>query len=272
MSTKLVPCFWSQKDGEELTAFHAKMRRIFDRTDLEEIKKCLVVYADTMELIYARMPEMPAAVKKDWATANAMSPDWFSDALSNRLQNAMLVSALLLTVTAGMFYDPPTDNNQSMDFRCLVYLTGACNMFFILSIMMGIFFIENAMSRAYGNSERFYLIMKYYIYKDLSQVFMAIGSALFPILLSIPTWQKYMQVDANILMAITVLYIIVIILVMAKTTMSAAREQARRGKMVDTIVDPATSRLLPGFFPDNEDMQPEDFAAMYQVPVVYFMK
>jgi hypothetical protein len=244
-------------------SFIPKLRRILDRTDAQEMKDCLVKYAETVELIHSRYPDM-GPERADWAVAMALSPEWYGEELSNRLQNAMVVSALLLTVTASIFISPPLENHNTNSYRCLIYVTGLSNMLFIISIMVGIFFIENAMSRAYTKSERFVLIIKFYAYKDISQVFMAIGSSLFPIILAIPMWELYLQLDANILVAFTVCYVLATIYVMARTTAAAKAEQRRRLSMFLTLTDPATSRLLPSNYPPDAELQPEDFREMYQ--------
>ena len=116
---------------------------------------------------------------------------------------------LLLTVTATIFVEQPLEKNNKTSFRILMYFAAVCIMLFIMSIMTGIFFIENAMSRAYSHSDRFVLIIKYFIYKTVSQYFMCIGSALFPIVLAIPMWELYIDIDANILIAFTMTYIVV---------------------------------------------------------------
>ena len=252
---------WSEKNLDE---FLPKIRRILDKKDEQEIKDCLVKYTETIELIHARYPNM-GHVRADWALAMALSPDWYGEALSTRLQNAMLVSALLLTVTASIFIAPPLSDNTSTSFRVLIYVTGACNMFFILSIMTGIFFIENAMSRAYGESERFTLIIKFYTYKDISQIFMAIGSALFPIILAIPMWDLYLDIDANILIIFTVIYVLATIYIMIRTSMEASKEQARRLSLFSILLEPETSRLQLCYYPPDATMKPDDFKAMYQL-------
>jgi hypothetical protein len=252
---------WESGDSKP---FHARLRRVFDRSDLEEIKKCLVKYAETIELIHCRYPNM-GTIRADWALAMALAPEWYGDDLSNRIQNSMLVSALLLTVTASIFISPPLENNESEAFRWLIYVTGACNMLFIMSIMLGVFFIENSMSRAYGESEKFVLIIKFYVYKNISQTFMAIGSALFPIILAIPMWETFKQIDASVLSAVTLAYVVITIYVMIRTSMAAKVEQSRRLLMFSSLIDPKTSRLLPAYYPPDADMQPEDFAAMYRL-------
>jgi hypothetical protein len=243
----------------------SKLRRILDKTDEEELKDSLVKYAETVELLNARYPAMGFAERVDWAMAMALSPEWYGEGLTTRLQNAMLVSALLLTVTAAIFIEPPIEDNTSNSYRCLIYVTGVANMLFIMSIMLGVFYIENAMSRAYGQSERFVLIIKYYAYKNISQTFMAIGSALFPIILAIPMWELYKNVDAGLLYAFTAAYVLATLFVMVQTTIGAKVEQDRRVALFSTLLDPKTCRLLPEYYPPDADMQPEDFQGMYAV-------
>ena len=250
---------WSESKIKE---FLPKARRILDRKDEQEIKDCLVRYAEMIELIHSRYPTMGPA-RAEWALAMALSPDWYGEGLTTRLQNSMLVSALLLTVTAVIFIEPPLEDPMSASYRVLIYVTGVCNMLFIMSIMTGIFFIENSMSRAYGDSERFALMMKFYTYKDISQIFMSIGSALFPVILAIPMWELYVDVDANILVAFTSLYVVATIYVMLRTTAEAAKEQARRLAMFQALIDPITSQLLPCYYPTDADMSVEEFKAMY---------
>jgi hypothetical protein len=241
----------------------SKLRRILDKTDEKELKESLIKYTETVELLTIRYPAMGFAEKVDWSMAMALSPEWYGDGLNNRLQNAMLVSALLLTVTSTIFISPPLSDNTSNTYRCLIYVTGICNMLFIMSIMLGVFYIENAMSRAYGQSERFVLIIKYYSYKNLSQIFMSIGSALFPIILAIPMWEQYMNVDAGLLYVFTVAYVLATMFIMVQTTIGAKVEQDRRLAMFCTLLDPKTCHLLPEYYPPDADMQPEDFREMY---------
>lgn len=135
-------------EGSDVKKFHAELRRIFDRTDIEDIKKCMIKYAETVELITCRCPKM-GPERADWAVAMALAPEWYGEELCTRIQNSMLVSALLLTVTASIFMSPPLPDKESLAYRLFIYTAGVSNMLFIMSIMVGMFFIENAMSRAY---------------------------------------------------------------------------------------------------------------------------
>lgn len=243
-----------------------KLRKLLDKKDEEEIKQALITYSETIELIYCRYPNFGTA-SANWALAMAMSPEWYGEALSNRLQNSMLVSALLLTVTAAYFLEPPETIHpkDSAAFRGFIYLTGFSNMLFLLSIVFGIFFIENAMSRTYGQSERFILIIKFFVFKNLTQIFMAIGSALFPVCLAIPMWKSFLQLDAYVLLVFTIIYIVAVVGNMTHSSMIAGNEQSRRLKLLEEFIDPSTCRLKPEYYPGDADMQPEDFREMYTV-------
>ena len=243
-------------------AFHKQAYRIFDTNDEQVIRQALVKYTETVELIHARCPTMRYEIA-DWALAMALSPEWYAGALTDRLQNSMLVSALMLTVTAELFYDPPLDDENSPTYRVLVYLAGICNVCFLLSIMVGVFFIENAMSRSYCQSERFILIMKYYTVKDASQVLMCMGSFLFPVVIAVPIWEKYRLLDAYLLTVVTGLYVLLTVGVVIWTTMGATAEQERRLALFRPLIDPTTSRLHTRYYPPDAVMQPQDFAEMY---------
>lgn len=250
----------SQYDAAHLK----KLRKLLNMKDESEIKEALLTYSETIEIIHSRFPNYGPS-RADWAFAMAMSPEWYGDKLTERLQNSMLLSALLLTVTAAYFLEPPETilPKDSAAFRGFIYMTGFCNLLYLLSIVFGIFFIENAMSRAYGASERFALIMKFYIFKDLTQIFMAIGSALFPVCLAIPMWKSYLQIDAYILLIFTIIYLVAVVLNMAYTSKIASNEQHRRVQMLQEFIDPETSRLKPEYYPNDADFTPEDYREMY---------
>jgi len=92
-----------------------------------------------------------------------MAPDWFGEALSTRINNTMLVSALLITVTTALLLYPPQyalpngDDDSPEDItslRAFMYICSICNLMFIVSIVMGVAFVENAMSRAYTEADK----------------------------------------------------------------------------------------------------------------------
>ena len=69
----------------------------FQEADIERV---LLLYAKTNELIFNKFPTMSILERVDFAISNALCSDWYGDRLTIRLQNSMLVAALLLTVTA----------------------------------------------------------------------------------------------------------------------------------------------------------------------------
>ena len=240
-----------------------KLRRATNISHEGEIKVALIKYAKTIELIISRYPNM-GKERADWALAMALSPEWYGDVLTDRLHNSMLVSALLLTVTAAYFTHPPLTNVDSYAYTTFIYVTGICTMCFMLSIVFGIFFIENAKSRAYTQNERFVLIIQFYIYKDLCQILMAFGSILFPIVLVIPGWQAYLPLDAVILFFVVIFYAALSAYIMLSTTLAAKAEQTRRLNLFLTLTDPKDCRLLPYYYPPDADMQLEDLKIMYK--------
>lgn len=227
------------------------LRKCLDLYDPNEIHAALVTYSRTIELIIAEHPKMPVSVKKDWAIANALSPDWFGDALTTRIQNTMLVSALLLTVTSVSFMDPigSGGTNLAAGYRVACYINGICSAFFLLSIFLGICFIENAMSRAYCWSDRFSLIITHYAVKDVSQICAALGTILFPVTLLCPMNQNYVVADATFMYVAYATYTLAVIYVQIKTMTDAAAKQLIRTRRLDAITDPKTGRLLHQFAP-----------------------
>ncbi len=152
----------------------------------------------------------------DWAIANAFTEgSWYGDSLTTRLQNAMIVSALLLTVSAAFFISPPDLNYTSK--RVFSYACGVCSLLFMLSIIAGVQFIENAMSRPYSNYDRFNLIVIQYFHMNFSQVCAYLGAIIFPIFLAIPISSNYVQSDAIALYVILIAGFVYLLLITGVT-------------------------------------------------------
>lgn len=78
----------------------------------------------------------------------------FGDALTTRINNTMLVSALLITVTTALMLYPPQyalpdgfggDANSNPNTRAFFYIASICNLTFIASIILGVAFVESGM-------------------------------------------------------------------------------------------------------------------------------
>ncbi|KAJ1397481.1 hypothetical protein B484DRAFT_259543, partial [Ochromonadaceae sp. CCMP2298] len=124
-------------EGGGSAEFHAKLRFMTDKTDVAEIKEALVKYTETVAQVEARFPAITGNDRISWAIAMALSPEWYGEGLNNRIQNSMLVSALLLTVTASIFVYPPSQPESFAAYRCVGYFSFLCNVLFIASIMTG---------------------------------------------------------------------------------------------------------------------------------------
>ena len=115
----------------------------------------------------------------------------------------MIVSALLLTVSATFLISPPELDATSQ--RIFAYACGISSLLFMLSIVLGVQFIENAMSRAYSEYDRFNLIVRQYFYMNFSQLCAYLGGVSFPVFLAIPISSNNQRVDAFILYVLLLL-------------------------------------------------------------------
>ena len=117
------------------------------------------------------------------------------------------MSALLITVTTAILLYPPdyalpfddeTPSKGDTSLRAYFYVCGICNLLFIISIVLGVAFVENAMSRAYTGADKMILIAKNYLILNISQTTSALGAFLFVIVLIIPTFKVFRYSDASV--------------------------------------------------------------------------
>ncbi len=257
-----------QVDEEEICNFSPetikKLRRALDVVSIEDINSVLCKYEEIVALIECRFPNISIAAKADWALAQAMNPAWFSDSLSTRMNNTMLVSALLLTVCASYFIAPPDCLEQgSMARDVFCYICGLCNILFLISITFGVIYVENAMSRAFGQSERFALLMSQYAVKNASQTTMVIGSLLFPVMISIPMYENFGDINASIMWGFYFVGFLLMFIANLYCTREAAAEQLRRINLFLPFCD-KENRLRPEYHPSNAPMTFQDWKDMYQ--------
>lgn len=121
-------------DSQYSSEVLADLRKALDKCSLEALKNALVLYTETIELINSRFEKtMSRDDRANWALAMAMNPEWYGSAFSDRLQNTMLVSALLITVTASLFLSPPDSlPEDGVSTGIFFFVTGTCNIFFHL--------------------------------------------------------------------------------------------------------------------------------------------
>lgn len=227
------------------------------------MKRTLVRYTEIVEILHSRYRNMGAQERSEWALAMAVRPESYGDQLAARLQRQMIIAALLLTVTAVLFVGPPLGDEESDDFRVFIYFTFITNACFVMSLLFGTFFIDNALNRGYTDGDRYALIINFHIYKELSQIFMGIGTLLFPILLAIPMWDRFMDVDADVIVAFTAFYVATCIVIWIVVGEQAKAEQRRRMQVLAPLIDPSTSRLNAAYYPTDAEVTADGYRAMH---------
>lgn len=248
-----------------------EIRKVLHVYDEEEVDKILLKYAEMMELFTATFPTMAVSAKVDWAMSVAMAPEWYGESLSTRINNTMLVSALLITVTVAILLYPPEyalsfdDDVQRNEtaLRSYFYLCSICNLCFIISIVLGVAFVENAMSRAYTEADKMILIAKNYTVLAISQVGSIVGAFLFVIVLIIPTFKVFHYADASIMSAVSVLLMVIMGYFYIKSNLEAGTAQVAKVQHFMTLVDADTGRLLGKFYPPGASVTREYFSMMY---------
>mmetsp|Transcript_20102 Transcript_20102/g.33627 ORF Transcript_20102/g.33627 Transcript_20102/m.33627 type:complete len:97 (+) Transcript_20102:32-322(+) len=93
---------------------------------------------------------------------------------------------------------------------------------------------------------------------------MALGSACFPIILAVPMWDLFLDIDADVLVVLTVTYVVCTMAIMIITSNGASVEQAARFGKFQSLLDPSTCLILPEYYPPDAEMQLEDHRAMYR--------
>jgi hypothetical protein len=130
-----------------------------DTFDDEEIIMIVTSYEKNIHVLCTRCSHMSRKDRIHWAVPSALSPERYGpDNLVACMQNTMLVSALLLTVTASLFLSPYYDLSER-DFalhRVFTYMSGLSSLLFLLSILFGISFIENAICRPYSAIDKYH--------------------------------------------------------------------------------------------------------------------
>lgn len=246
-----------------------KVRQVLHVHNCEDIEVILIRYTEMIELFSNHFPYWNIRNKVDWSIAVAMAPNWFGEALSTRINNTMLVSALLITVTTAILLAPPQYNipfvdadSSSNNTRAFFYLCSVANLLFISSIICGVAFVENAMNRAYTEADKMILIARHYYVLNISQTLAIIGAFLFMILVIIPTWTIYKDLDAALMTALMVLFIIILGIIYYQTNTSASNIQYLKTQHFLELVD-SNGRLHEQYYPKSADTTPDYFQLMF---------
>ena len=91
------------------------------------------------------------STRTDWASNYVLNPKFFDDQLKERVTNSILVTALLVTITASTFLNPPDFGVDVHDvsYRTFTYTMFLSTLYFIMCILLGIAFIEDGMDRPF---------------------------------------------------------------------------------------------------------------------------
>lgn len=253
-----------------------QIRKVLHVYDEGDIDTALIKYAEMVEMFSAAFPAWEVRTVADWSIAVALAPDWFGEGLSTRINNTMLVSALLITVTTALLLYPPqyalpdglTDDDiaySQSNLRGFFYICSLANLLFIISIIFGVAFVENAMSRAYTEADKMYLIAKNYHILNISQTTSTIGAFLFVIVLIIPTFKVFNYVDASVAAAVTIFLLVIMIVAYVLINTDASKCQATKLNHFLELVNAETGRLLPEYYPPMAPVTPNYFKLMYAV-------
>lgn len=152
--------------GDEFEPYTCKILKIF-------LEKYVVVF-NTFDKNFGNV--MNLWTKVDWTINYVMRPSFFDNDLQTRVNNIMLVSALLITITATAFMTPPlVGDNTVVTNRVLSYMMFTSTICFLVSIFTGVSFIENGLSRNYTDGSRMVNTIRYYHVFNSCQSFMFAG-------------------------------------------------------------------------------------------------
>ena len=126
----------------------------FDDLSTIDVANIIMKYNKVYSLYVDRFSQMSMMTRLDWAVNIVLRPAFFDDDLISRINNTMLVSALLVSISASNFISPPYQEMHEDNYRGYSYILFIATIFFLLSIFLGVFFVDN-MSRAYNDKDRY---------------------------------------------------------------------------------------------------------------------
>lgn len=186
---------------------------------------------EVMETVFSGKSENNPSLlrtRADWASNYILNPSFFDEQLKERISNTILVSALLVTITASTFLNPPDFEMESEDinYRLFYFLMFMSTICFIVSIFIGITFIEDGMDRSFTQSDKIHSILKYYMLIELSKITMFLGSILLTICLVLAAKLRN-QEDTNAYSVILAVSVAAVILLKYWTDLQTGKLQSR---------------------------------------------
>jgi hypothetical protein len=152
----------SSNDDVDKTFNHIKEYfESFDELSTLEVANMIIKFNKVYDIYATRFSQMPVTDRLDWVVNIVLRPAFFDDDLMSRINNTMLVSALLVSISGSNFISPPFQDMHEDNYRGYSYILFIATIFFLSSIFLGVFFVDN-MSRAYNNKDRLDFIHLYH--------------------------------------------------------------------------------------------------------------
>jgi hypothetical protein len=115
----------------------------------------------------------------EWAVQYALNQEYFQGQFIQRLHNTILIGALLVSISASQFLDPPPALSQegaSSEARVGAHLLGLATVLFSSGLMIGLGLLD-AQSRGLTKLARFQTIMRFYPVLGILRFAFLIGTA-----------------------------------------------------------------------------------------------
>jgi len=198
----------------------------------------------------------------DWAVNYTLNPDFFDNQLKDRITNSVLVAALLITISGSTFINP-TDfgvDNHDVVYRLFTYTMFIATCLFIISILLGIFFMENGMDRSYTKSDRIQAMAIYYSYFTSCQVVMYVGALFLLIGMILASKLLYPDADTCIFAIILASLLVAFILMQLFGSSSVSKMQANHVQMFKDLICDSYGCIRSDIKAYIDKFEPEELA------------
>lgn len=230
MSLKKVAQASSAQKNDEENQITSQLQRlkleifepVWGEVENEYFYGLITQYESTFIDLVKRGPILTTWLRVDFSVNYILRPAFFNEDLTTRVNNNMLVSALLLTISAANFVNPATADNTNSINRVYIYVLLLSIICFVVSIFLGVKFVEDGLSRSYTERDRF--IMVQHGYKNFlgSMTFMLLGSLLLLFSFVLFAAINYLHTDAVAFGIITIISVaittIIILLLSIRTS------------------------------------------------------
>lgn len=174
----------------------------------EKLKFFFYMFDSYNTQIGDRFPTYKTFDRMDWVVNISLNPDFFGSKLETRNNNGILTSALLVTISAPAFLEPPFGDTDKTRYKIWMYLMALSTLFFLFSIFLGILFSTNV-ARAYAKADHFLLTAAMYNLFNSVTLLMIIGSILLIFSFGFAAVELLGDTDVIVLAIITVIAVLI---------------------------------------------------------------